>query len=69
MNLENQKQALQNWADKFNCEIKIYQNFGDKRTKPKFILYKNENAVSNTHSYYEMNLFLLAIDRSKKFNL
>lgn len=59
------KQALQNFADKFELTVKNYF-FEDKRKKEKFILVKNGRSISPPFSYSEMNIFLLGINSTFK---
>lgn len=65
---ETELQSLQNFADNFGLTVKkrIDQ---DKRKKTKYWLIKNSLVVSNSFTYNEMNIFLLGIQRAKKFEL
>ena len=61
----NEKQALQNFADKFDLTVVSY-HFGDKRKKGKFILVNNKMRISPPLTYNEMNMFLLGINSTFK---
>lgn len=65
---EEQKQALQNWADNFGLEVRTYID-DDKRRTQRFFLRKGSTSVSPSLTYSEMNCFLNGISNCKKHNL
>ena len=58
MNTENEKQSLQNFADKFNLLVKVF-NPEDKRKKPTYYLVYGTASVSPKLDYISLNHFLL----------
>ena len=70
INIEQQKESLQNFASKFSLKVHIrYEN--DKRKKPKFFLVNTkDNAISSPcFDYDNMNSFLLGINICLHHNL
>ena len=54
--------ALQNFADKFNLEVKT-TSYNDKRKADKYIILQNGTKISPEMTYNESNMFLLGYDR------
>ena len=50
--------ALQNFADKFNLEVKTI-SYNDKRKADKYILMQNGTKISPEMTYNDSNMFLL----------
>ena len=66
-NYQDQKKAIQNFANNFNLIVNEVHFYGDKRKKSKFILTdQNEISISNVYTYYEMNIFLMGMLEIKK---
>lgn len=54
--------ALQNFADKFNLEVKTI-SYNDKRKADKYILMQNGTKISPEMTYNESNMFLIGYNR------
>ena len=67
-NTENEKKALQNWANNFSLTVKEHFT-QDQRKKQRYLLVKNSTTISNAFTYNEMNIFLLGLTRAKNFQL
>ena len=68
MNIIEELEALQNFANKFNLTVCLINL--DKRKKQKYVLVNSENiSVSNNFTYDEMNIFLIGILRANKFRI
>lgn len=63
-----EKQALQNWADNFDLEVKSFID-DDRRRTQKYFLMNKTTSVSPSLTYNEMNIFLNGIHNCKKHNL
>jgi len=62
MNTAAEKQALQNFADKFGMTVHIYYQ-NDRRKKDQYFLNLNNETISPDLDYMELNHFLLGWDR------
>ena len=61
-NIMEKLTALQNFADKFNLEVKT-TSYNDKRKADKYIILQNGTKISPEMTYNESNMFLLGYDR------
>jgi hypothetical protein len=69
MKTTQEKQALQNFADKFNLLVLEYI-VNDKRKKQTyFLIDKDQNSICHPMDYNYLNCFLLGIDKAIKFNI
>ena len=62
--IDQQKESLQNFANKFNFEVHTYI-FEDKRKSTLFFLHNGNNTISPKLDYDNMNSFLLGYSRAK----
>lgn len=66
--IENQTEALQNFATTLGLTVHVKHYYEDKRKQPKYFLSKDKTSISPVLDYNGLNNFMLGYSRCKQLN-